>query len=243
MEKIKAIVLSCDRYQPFARHTIAKYRELWPNHPFHFRLPYQELSPDEHPEQSWIKTDSAFHSTVLTLINDLPDDEWIYWCIDDKYPIKLQLPEIDRVLEFVRSEDSSSVSGVCFCRCRTWNENPSATLTACTETGLLERTTWNHIWLHQFLRAGVLRHLFSQMPVELKNAKEMDQAKFRVPKLSEHRLLVTENNHAVFGESTSRGKITANCVESFESRDLETPKSFLPAAPAAIMGQFIADKS
>lgn len=233
---MKAIVLSCDRYRAFARHTIAKYRELWPDHPFHFRLPYQNLPPEEGPEQYWIKTGPDFRATVLQLIADLPDEEWIYWCIDDKYPIALQLPDIRRVLEFVRGKQSFKVSGVCFCRCRSWIKNPAETLTTCPEPGYDERTTWNHIWLHQFLRVGVLRHLFLHLPADLPSAKEMDEAKLSIPKLSQHRLLVTHENHAVFGESTSRGRITENCADSFRNLGLDSPASFLPVTPAITMG-------
>lgn len=233
---MKAIVLSCDRYRAFARHTVAKYRELWPDHPFHFRLPCQKLGPDESAIQTWIKTDPAFGPTVLTLVADLPDEEWIYWCVDDKYPIQLRLPEIRRALAFVRSQQSVEVSGVCFCLCRSWIKNPAETLIACPETGYHERTNWNHIWIHQFLRVGVLRHLFLNLPADLSSAKEMDHAKSSIPKLPQHRLLVTQENHAVFGESTSRGRITENCAESFRSLGWDSPASFLPATPAIIMG-------
>lgn len=240
---MKAIVLSCDRYRPFARHTIAKYRELWPDHPFSFRLPYERLAGDEAPGQIWIKTKPAFRPTVLQLIADLPDDEWIYWCIDDKYPINLRLPQIERVLQDVRARQFADVDGICFCRCRSWIKNPAETLTECPEPGYLERTSWNHIWLHQFLRVGVLRYFFSQLPDDLGSAKEMDKAKYRIPKLPKHRLLVTEDNHAVFGESTRRGRITANCAESLSLHGLEIPGSFLPSVPPVSMGRLAADSS
>ena len=41
--KIKAIVLTCDRFRAITRHLILKYERLWPDHPFVFQVPYQEL--------------------------------------------------------------------------------------------------------------------------------------------------------------------------------------------------------
>src|SRR3954454_5179235 len=41
--KIKAIVLTCDRFRAITRHLILKYERLWPDHPFIFQVPYQEL--------------------------------------------------------------------------------------------------------------------------------------------------------------------------------------------------------
>ena len=42
-DKIKAIVLTCDRFRAITRHLILKYERLWPDHPFVFHVPYQEL--------------------------------------------------------------------------------------------------------------------------------------------------------------------------------------------------------
>ncbi|MDA1302340.1 MAG: hypothetical protein O2868_20005 [Proteobacteria bacterium] len=87
---MKAIVLSCDKYHAFARHMILRYDKLWPGHPFTFRVPYQDASGDHllamrassrvepRPAATMIKP------TLLSLIDDLDDAEWVYWCIDDK---------------------------------------------------------------------------------------------------------------------------------------------------------------
>src|SRR3982750_583884 len=42
-DKIKAIVLTCDRFRAITRHLILKYERVWPDHPFVFQVPYQEL--------------------------------------------------------------------------------------------------------------------------------------------------------------------------------------------------------
>src|SRR5205809_71793 len=37
-DKIKAIVLTCDRWRAITRHVILKYERLWPGHPFVFHV-------------------------------------------------------------------------------------------------------------------------------------------------------------------------------------------------------------
>jgi hypothetical protein len=90
----------------------------------------------------------------------------------------------------------------------------------------LERKAWFQIWIHQIMRAKVLRHLFTHLPDHIPSAKAMDELKNDVPKLPEHRLFVTKQNFAVFGESTSRGVITQNCYESMVAAGIEIPEWF-----------------
>ena len=45
MKQIKAIVLTYDKYRVFTDNMILCYEKLWPNHPFIFHVPYQELPP------------------------------------------------------------------------------------------------------------------------------------------------------------------------------------------------------
>ena len=91
---------------------------------------------------------------------------------------------------------------------------------------LLERKGWYQIWIHQFLKAKVLRALFSQLPLKIPSAKALDGLKDQIPKPDEYHLFVTEQNFAVFGESTKRGVITRNCLESIRQTDIELPEWF-----------------
>jgi hypothetical protein len=72
----------------------------------------------------------------------------------------------------------------------------------------------------------VLRYLFGQMPDQIPSAKAMDEMKNTIPKLPEHRLFVTEQNFAIFGESTHKGVITQNCYESIRESDIALPRWF-----------------
>jgi len=226
---MKAIVLTCDRYRALTDHMILKYEELWPDHPFVFRIPYQEIAGPASDRREYIETPSEIRATTLQLIADLDDNEWIYWCVDDKYPIELVLPKIQQCL--MDTEQLPGASAVMFCRCKALLRRPEDTLfpgEQATSSGsvYLERRGWNQIWIHQFLRVKVIRYLFSQMPAEIPSAKLMDHFKDDIPKPQDLRLYVTMENFAVFGESTHKGTINQNCYESIVQTNIQLPKWF-----------------
>jgi hypothetical protein len=238
---MKAIVLTCDRFRAITEHMIRQYQKLWPHHPFVFRVPYQELRGADTDRLEFRQTSKNIRATVLELLSDLDDDEWVYWCIDDKYPIQLVVDKIERLIS--DALQSTDMSGLLFCRCRVTLTNPKLALhpgKTRSPSGevLLKRKAWFQIWLHQLLRVKVLRYLFTHLPENILTAKAMDELKNNIPKLAEHRLFVTEKNYAVFGESTHRGAITQNCYESITAAGIALPEWFRqPNGEHIIMGK------
>ena len=227
--KIKTIVLTCDRYRAITQHVIFQYDRLWPDHPFVFHVPYQELGGTDTKRVKYIPSPSDIKGTILHLLAEIDDEEWIYWCVDDKYPIELPTDKVASLISHAMR--SPEVDGFLFCRCRATLSSPKLTLYPHKIKNLfgdiyLERKGWSQIWIHQILRAKVLRHLFTHLPDHIPSAKAMDDLKDEVAKLPEHRLFVTEENFAVFGESTRRGDITQNCYESMMAAGIELPEWF-----------------
>jgi hypothetical protein len=227
--KLKAIVLSCDRYRAITEHMILQYERLWPDHPFVFRIPYQHARGTDIERARYYQAPEDIKGTVIRLLADLDDEEWIYWCVDDKYPIQLVTGKIMALITDALS--SSEMSGLLFCRCRVTLTGPKLTLypkEIVSSSGdiYLERKAWYQIWLHQLLKVKVLRYLFDQLPDRIPSAKEMDELKNDILKPHEFRLFVTRENFAVFGESTTRGLITQNCYESMVASQMELPEWF-----------------
>ncbi|MFI3179484.1 MAG: hypothetical protein QX188_08010, partial [Methylococcaceae bacterium] len=73
--------------------------------------------------REYIETPGEIKATVLALLADLNDEEWIYWCIDDKYPILLQLPQIKSICNYIEDQNPETVSGILFCRARRMMDN------------------------------------------------------------------------------------------------------------------------
>ena len=230
---MKAIVLTCDRYRVITEHMIGQYARLWPEHPFVFHVPFQDEAARgaDGERRRYVRTPRAIRATVLGLLDGLDDAEWVYWCIDDKYPVQLRVDAIAPLPGELASARSADVDGLLFCRCRETLHDPAAALLPHSRAdaagnGWLERRSWHQIWLHQFLRVKVLRGLFGRFPEEITAAKAMDELKWAIPKPPEHRLYVTEQNHAVFGESTKAGRITQNCHASALAAGLTLPAHF-----------------
>lgn len=226
---MKAIVLTCDRYRALTDHMLLKYQRVWPNNPFRFRVAYQEVERIRHSHKVdlW-KTSAPIKATVLKLLSDLPDEEFVYWCIDDKYPIELDLENIERIYQWIIQEGAGNpnVDGILFCRCRRMLKEDFLTpdtLNVIPGIPLRERSGYEQIWIHQFIRTKVLRYLFESFPDNIPFARLMDDLKARLNKPSHHRLFVTEANFAVFGESTSGGTLTRNCYQSLLSCSLPLP--------------------
>ena len=104
--KLKAIVLTHDENHLLTDHMIQSYQEVWPSNPFKFRVPYQkhpgELNRKYGDKIDLIQTPPDIKQTVLTLIQDLSDEEWVYWSLDDKYLIEINETSANNCIEWVR---------------------------------------------------------------------------------------------------------------------------------------------
>ncbi len=225
---MNAIVLTYDRYRPLADHMIFKYDQLWSDHPFCFRVPFQDHPPTRTGSRvEYRKSPSDIRGTVLTLLEDLDGDEWIYWCIDDKYPIQLDVPAIRLIHAWIAESDPVDAAGV-LCS-RFGNLWKGSYLTGRREVAgsgekLLEMKGYGHIWVHQFVRVKVIRSLFESFPVSIQAAKAMDGLLERAVKPESYRLFVTRRNLGIYGESTTRGLLTLNCHESIIANGLTLPE-------------------
>jgi hypothetical protein len=208
-----------------------KYEQLWPGHPFHFRVPYQEFAPTlATGKVEYKKSEIGIKATVLTLLDDLDDEEWVYWCIDDKYPIAVDVPRVEEMYRWLARQ--TEISGILFCRCRSMWDSRCLTGRAIVDDvkeTYLERKGYEQIWIHQFLRVKVLRHLFGSFPDVIPSAKSMDELKRQVTKPLTHRIFVSQENNAVFGESAARGIVTRNCHASMVANGLALPPWFSKA--------------
>ncbi len=234
---MRAIVLSCDRYAPMAAHMVRTYRTLWPAHPFVFRVPVQDAHWPEawsDPAIEFVPSPAPIVATMETLLGDLPDDEWVYWCIDDKWLIDIDVAAVERLHRWVAALNDPAVSGLIFCRCRMLLDDDHV----CAERGtttpdgevLLRRLDYFQFWIHQYVRVRVLRDVFRRFPGEPAQAKQMDAwmgqepgsgAVWKIPD-DEHRY-VTRRNLAVFGESTDGGRLLSACAANMQRLGITPP--------------------
>ena len=234
---MKALVLTFDKYKPFATHMIMCYEQLWPNHPFTFRVPYQSEEVKEYfektfgPKVEMIKSPSGIVDTMFALSDDLDENEWVYWCMDDRYLMKPDLVEMEKAYRLTQSKESVDVAGICLCnspKCWLSQHKFGKDQSIKTSEGQLffRRKDYLMIWYHQFLRVRVIRDFFSLFPRDMKQAKEMDYIKEEKLLPNNQRMYFLDHNACIYGESTNRGKITLNTIRSFKEKGLSVPDNF-----------------
>jgi len=73
---MKAIVLTFDRHRAITQHMILQYKRVWPDHPFCFRIPYQNLGGINSDQLQYLRTPGEtpedIPAAVLELLADLP---------------------------------------------------------------------------------------------------------------------------------------------------------------------------
>ena len=234
---MKALVLTFDKYRPFAMHMILCYLELWPDCPFVFRIPYQSESVKKEYETKFgdkvelIKSSSGIVDTMFALSEDLEAEDWVYWCMDDRYLIKADIEKIQAIYNYINSLSASEISGVAFASSPNCWDNKhkfGKSENICTTDGLqlLRRRDYLMIWYHQFLRVKVIKTFFGLFPRVMKQAKEMDYIKDKSHLPNNQKLYFLDHNIAIFGESTNRGHITLNSIESFKKHRMPIPEEF-----------------
>jgi hypothetical protein len=217
------------------------YDELWPNHPFVFRIPFQ----DENrcitgANREYVRTSPAIKETVLTLLEDLDDEEWVYWCIDDKYPIQLHVQQIEEIYNSIINNELDEISGLLFCRTRKMLSPDYLTGEGILirNEKLIERKGYHQIWIHQFVKVKIIRYLFLNFPDIIEKPRILDPLKHKIKKPDNHKLFVTSTNHSIFGESSFFGVITENCYRSMSERGINIPSWFdVDHAVSTIIGE------
>lgn len=232
---MKAIVLTYDKYHRIADHMIHNYMMIWPDNPFVFRVPYQKYPnflKEKYPNKlEFIKTDSNIKNTVLSLIEDINDDEWIYWCIDDRYPISMEVDDVLYIYNWIKNIPQGDLSGMMFSTFpKMMHVKNIMSENNCIYDGsgrkYYRRRNYAMIWMHQFLRVKVIRKLFNEFPDEFNRAKQMDYFKKKMFLPEEHKLYMYAKSIAEYGESTHRSKMTLNCANSFKKFGMDVPSNF-----------------
>ena len=88
-----AIILSYDKQHPYCELVYRLYMELWPGCPFIFRIPWNNTKPEylvNKANVELLQCDVDIGKTMMSLLQGLDDTDWVYWCIDDRFPVSIQ---------------------------------------------------------------------------------------------------------------------------------------------------------
>ena len=106
---MKAIVLTYDPQVGFAELLYKMYMEKWPNCPLTFRIPWNNHKHSyflSKPNVELIQCGTPIRDTMHALLGDIDSEQFVYWCIDDRFPKIIRRPQ-----ELSNLHDYLSVSG------------------------------------------------------------------------------------------------------------------------------------
>lgn len=249
---MKAIILCCDKYHPFAYHTILTYQKLWPNNRFVFYIPWATTLPDyivKDPRINKTKVvfvkcaNSSFKGTMNGLLGKCESDEWIYWCSSDQYLVNMnetianQVEDMLETNKYFTDPNTFGVSSALLKKngMKLIKRTGGARIPGVWGGKMVEKESWNSsrtitLWFHQYLRVKVLKHIFNAFD-EPNVAKNLDKQLYSnadkiycYPKQGKY--FTIDTKIADFGENTSRGKILTNTVNSFKKYGIDLPTDF-----------------
>jgi hypothetical protein len=112
---VKGIVLSFDPHLEIANLVVETYNQLWPDHRFQFRIPFTNRDPRSifrAQNVEFISTPPDIRSTLESLLCNLPEHEFVFWCIDDRYPIEIFEPAVLRAVRDFASDAPSDIDSI-----------------------------------------------------------------------------------------------------------------------------------
>lgn len=219
---MRAIVLTCDNFHAITNHMIHAYNQLWPDHPFIFRVPYNGKYPLWLKEKyvnsiELVKTDSEIKKTVIQLLEDI-DSDIVYWCLDDKYPVWVDVDSMNEIYQHIL--ESEEIEGISFIYKRSHLRKVQKDVYI-GKIRLFEKKGYRKIFQHQYIRKHILRKFFEDIP-EVDHAKQMDWHVKKIEFPYKH-MYAIKDNIIFFRESMKKGKILDTCAESFRFYGLEVP--------------------
>ncbi len=229
---MKAIVLSFDKQAGFAELAYKKYMALWPKCPFEFLIPVNNSAKYESfsffskcKNVTLVDSPSDIRSTMNALLSDISDDEWVFWCIDDRFPIKiLDLPLLGAMVEMIESGNLDSLNGIKLFRWREDILEKTITINDMSFSFQQPHTLFG-FWLHSFVKSKVLKQIF--LTDELKqNYKISDITSFFHPKSKIdvfENTIVPQNDILLMGEPCIEGELTVNGYKELKQNNCPLP--------------------
>jgi hypothetical protein len=236
----RAIVLSFDRQLDVARLVVESYQRLWPGCPLVFRVPYTDRDPAtvfRTGSAEFVHAPPDIRGTMASLLAGIADGEFVFWCIDDRYPIAvLDLPAIEAVHAVARTRPARAdaikltdamaratvwpasapggVDAVVPPRPRRTREETVAEgppLVVAGTAFLPQRGPWQHgFYMPQFVRAEVLRRFFLHPDLPPRyGIREFHDflGRFEIDRA----VYFPERFLLSLGESVLGGRLSANC--------------------------------
>jgi hypothetical protein len=221
---MKAIVLSFDRQHPYVELSYRMYMDLWPECPFTFRVPWNNIKPKSlmgYPNIELIQCDKDIRLTMQALLEDIEDNEWVYWCIDDRFPISINVSEMSKLYNNLHQYEEFYYVRPFSYKYFNKNNTPNTILSKSPQFSIQSNTHEYGYYMHHFCKAHILKTLFSlEDCISIYDFHHHLTRKF-YQNITGLRLLSNKKDWIEFREQSANGKITGICKKYLDQLNIK----------------------
>lgn len=213
------------------------YEEHWPNHPFVFRLPYNNKEPKDliarYPGRiDPVASPLPIWQTIDTLTQDLDDHEWVWWCIDDKYLTGVRTHKLQSIVCQVRELTDPDIWGVMVTNNPYSSPLTVSSIFGTTEIPFIRKTTYHGFFQPHFIRVKALRRLMLREDSMVNSHLSTKPGLGIMPLIEDvlhsplprgKKVFLAQQALLTFGESTTSGALTINALHHMKQVGFTPP--------------------
>lgn len=227
---MKALVLTYDPQIGLAELVVRSY-DIWlQERLFEFRVPVNALQPapdfDSVQTVRFVRCAPDVRATMEALLADTDDDEWVFWAIDDRFPVWIDRERFVALFHAVQSGAFGAADGVKLLR---WREELRDEPPLQLDVGRFQRqqpAAMFGFWHHHFLRARVLKRFFLDPALApLKRLRQLHQH-FQVHRhldFLDRVFVPVDANLVHLDEPLTGGKLTRNGLAALQRLGCSRP--------------------
>jgi hypothetical protein len=229
---IEAILLTHDAQLGLAELVHKTYALLWPGHPFIFRVPFANANASgafsylsAQGNCLMIESPASIKESMAVLLDGIDSSEWVLWCIDDRFPIRVAQAAATRLVEDLDKlpRDVEEV------KLLHWREPLLAGRIVIGGRRFRRQAPGSRargFWHHHFVRAGVLRAAFLGEDVarDCRIYAITERIKDREGLLFRGTVVVAARPLLGLGEPLVEGLLTSNGREWLERMQCDVPR-------------------
>lgn len=220
---MKALCFTFDRNMPIMEYVLYTYFKHWPDNPFVFYIPWNNIKPDYLVEKygkkvQLLQTDSAVKPTIRTLLSAVRFNEFIWWAQDDKYILDFKNTQI---IKNLYQYNNSDIGGFMFTKNSDAESAYSKTQKNIGGYELIQKKNHHQIFQPQWIKKEVIESLYLNKSLE----EHYPLAKLYplMAKTPIKNLYTTSDNHINIAESLDCGKMTKNLVQDMKKEGFNIP--------------------
>lgn len=168
---MNAIVLSFDKQVVCQTLLYSMYENLWSKNQFIFRIPYNNGIESTHSHfaksrnVNLIKCGVSILDTMEALLDGIGDDEWVYWCCDDRFPSEIDVNENNLIFDELYNQGKYDEYD--FVKNYAPGKKQQKIAKKCIEIDskkfLVQQKNFKvGFWMNHYVKAKVLKRLFSK---------------------------------------------------------------------------------